>query len=102
MQFELGTCLLEGVGTAADPVAAAQWFGRAVEAGHAMAASALADCYQHGRGVAEDFERARELHQSALAQGITPDRAVSYEECLSLFEPYTAGGRGLQPGHGKL
>ena len=98
-QFELGNCLANGIGVAEpDMVGAAKWYTAAADKAHGMATSALADCFQRGTGVTCNLDRARELHQAALEQGVTPDRPLGYAECLSLFHDCKAASVGWLDG----
>jgi len=49
-----------------DPVGAADLYERASEAGHLEATVALGVMYQHGSGVAQDFEKARMLYEQGV------------------------------------
>ncbi|SFL05264.1 tetratricopeptide repeat protein [Shimia haliotis] len=53
---------LEGSGAI---VEAAESYGRAAEAGHLDALASLGVLYQHGTGVAQDFDKARQYYEAA-------------------------------------
>ena len=57
----LGYCLQKGIGTPADPRAAARAYREAVAAGSEVARLNLAACYMSGNGIGRDFGRARAL-----------------------------------------
>ena len=50
----LGIALLDGIGTAMDPVAARGWLEKAAEAGHASGMMGMARIHLEGLGVAKD------------------------------------------------
>ena len=65
-QYELGTILQDGLrGEDKIPEAAAEWFLRAVERGHAGAACRLSSMYRTGNGLTENLEEAEKLLEKA-------------------------------------
>ncbi len=90
-QIFLGFIYETGLGRAKDPVAAAEWYGRAAEQDHMLAQIRLAFIHRRGEGAAQDHVQAylwatlvarREGHlqgvaealQEALAEDMTPAR----------------------------
>ena len=47
---------------------AVKWYRQSVEESYARAQYNLAWCYEHGKGVARDLKRARELYLAAARQ----------------------------------
>jgi TPR repeat protein len=67
-QFALAS-LLAGSALARDRSEAAEWYGRAHEAGHGTAANRLGELYRDEVGERQQLFRARELFQLAAEQG---------------------------------
>ncbi|HTT85325.1 MAG TPA: TetR family transcriptional regulator [Rhizomicrobium sp.] len=65
----IGLKYLKGDGIAANDAQAAQWFGRAAQAGDAVAQNRLGALYQAGRGVPADLTQAVHWYQAAASQG---------------------------------
>ena len=65
----LGTCLRDGVGTAANPGSAVEWFRRASTSGDADASFYLGQCFETGTGVPADAGKAVMCYQKAAQQG---------------------------------
>jgi len=66
-QWLLGFVLYDFFGHGNDE--SAQWLRMAVDSGHAIAQSILADMYSKGMGVVEDHLETKKLHQMAANQG---------------------------------
>ncbi len=77
----LGYCLQKGIGTPADPRAAARAYREAVAAGSEAARLNLAACYMSGNGIARDFGRAR-----ALLTEVSEAYRANAEALLSTIE----------------
>jgi hypothetical protein len=65
---EVGLRFSNGAGVERDFVKAAQWFGRAREAGDVSAGTLLAECYLYGKGVTKSETKAVALLQEAAAK----------------------------------
>ena len=63
-QYDLALCYIQGIGTPADPVRAAELLAAAAEAGYLPAICELGLCYELGTGVARDPQRAAELYRA--------------------------------------
>ena len=68
-QFQLGVKLINGIGTAQDFTAAAQWFAMAAAQGHPDAQLNLGLQFMDGRGVQHDLAKAKDLFLDAVAKG---------------------------------
>ncbi|MBS8225252.1 tetratricopeptide repeat protein [Vannielia litorea] len=65
-----GIALKDGEGAEKDPVAAVEWYEKAIAQGHVKAMHNLAHLYQYGaEGVPQDFDKARALYEQALDAG---------------------------------
>ena len=64
-QYNLGTYYANGCGIPQSWDLAAYWFGLSAEQGYAEAQRSLADCYEKGRGVPKDLNRAAQLLRQA-------------------------------------
>lgn len=60
----------QGIGTAADPVAAAKWYAAAAEQGHPLALFKTARAWQSGVLGAADLDRAAALYRAAADAGV--------------------------------
>lgn len=60
----------QGIGTAADPAAAARWYATAAEQGHPLALFKTAMAWQEGLFGAADPERAAALYRTAAQAGV--------------------------------
>lgn len=69
-QAVYGQMLLDGVGVAADPVAALGWFTKAAAQHHVMALNMVGRCYDLGWGTHVDKTRAAECYRVAAARGL--------------------------------
>jgi hypothetical protein len=68
-QFEMGVKLDNGdVGLPPDDAAAAAWYRRAAEQGHARAQNSLGSLYQFGEGVPQDWAEAGKWYRLSAAQ----------------------------------
>lgn len=67
-QFALAALLAKS-NAEADRKEAAEWFGKAREAGHKEAANRLGELYRDSRGVLQQADKARIIFQQAAAQG---------------------------------
>lgn len=63
-------CLRDGLGRAADPAAAAQWFGTAIELGHYASLCDLGILQIEGRGVAKMTSQGIDLCAQAAQMGV--------------------------------
>jgi TPR repeat protein len=63
--YRRGLRLVEGAGSAGDYAAAARFYRRAAEAGHAAAQSSLAYLYENGLGVERDCTQAALWYRKA-------------------------------------
>jgi TPR repeat protein len=68
-QFQLGVKYFNGIGTAQDFAAAAQWFAMAAAQGHADALLNLGLQFMDGHGVEHDLSKAKDLFLDAVAKG---------------------------------
>lgn len=68
-EFTFGERCFFGIGWGNDYDAAFSWYQKAASKGHVEAQVRVADCYEIGAGVAQDWERARALRDSAIKQG---------------------------------
>ncbi len=71
-QFELGRCLLKGLGDPEfhpDTDEGVKWVRKAVEQGYAKAQMQLGDLYENGYGVPQDIHEAIRLYRLAAEQG---------------------------------
>ena len=84
-QARLGQMLLDGDGTAQDPVQAFGWFERAARAGHLEAANMVGRCYDLGWGVAQDKVSAAAWFRQAAGRGLTWAK-YNYATLLALGE----------------
>jgi class 3 adenylate cyclase len=106
-QYLLGRAYRDGIGTTADPAAAAYWFERSAEQGHAAAQRNIGLCYATGDGVARDPMRAAVWLSLAEQQGTTggeaalrelraeldDGQALDVEERVRVWQPRAATGR---------
>lgn len=69
--YALGYVYRRGIGLAADPAKAVEFFERAAEAGHAAAKNELGLMYLNGQGMFPNYRRAYELFEAAAEQGDT-------------------------------
>jgi TPR repeat protein len=103
--LQWGQCLLDGLGTAADPLAALGWFHLAAKAGLAMGMNMVGRCLDQGWGTASDpaaaapwFELAAEAGldwgQYNFATALALGRGVEQDlpRALSLFRAAAAQG----------
>ncbi len=74
-QNNLGVLFRHGEGVPRDPVAAAKWFRRAADQGHAPAQNNLGLAYQQGEGVPRDAAAAARWYRRAAAQGVAAAQA---------------------------
>ena len=77
----LGYCLQKGIGTPADPRAAARAYREAVAAGSEIARLNLASCYMNGNGIGRDFGRAR-----ALLEGVSEAHRRNADALLAAID----------------
>ncbi|MDH3223132.1 MAG: sel1 repeat family protein [Gemmatimonadota bacterium] len=82
--FLMGTAFDEGLGRSVDPEEAVEWYRRAAEAGHILAAHNLGNALSAGRGVPEDPAGAVRWWRAAAEAG----DAITQ---LRLGEAYEAG-----------
>lgn len=68
-QFQLGVKFINGIGTAQDFTAAAQWFAMAAAQGHPDAQLNLGLQFMDGHGVEHDLAKAKDLFLEAVAKG---------------------------------
>ncbi len=68
-QFLCGVCQRDGIGTRINATAAAQWFRKAAEQGHARAQVALGNAFYYGNGVAKNAAEAVRWFRNAVDQG---------------------------------
>lgn len=69
-QAVYGQMLLDGIGVAADPVAALGWFTKAAAQHHVMALNMVGRCYDLGWGTRIDKTRAAECYRVAATRGL--------------------------------
>lgn len=104
-QLLYGQALLDGIGVAADQVAALHWFGEAARAGDAMGMNMVGRCCEHGWGTRIDLSLAEQWYAAAAERGldwgmynlatlicIDPAQGNRRAEALALFRRAAALG----------
>ena len=111
--YLLGVMRADGLGAAANPAQAVEWFTMAAEKDHAAAQSRLADAYYSGEGAPQSYSDAAWWYEPAAQKGDAHAQAqlggmyeygfgvsFSYEEALAWYQKsaaqgYAAGQYGL-------
>lgn len=86
--YRLGLMYEQGLGTDADPTAAASWYQKAQALESPEAIGALADLHLKGVGVIQNFKEALRLNISAAEAGYVPAQynlAVAYANGVGTF-----------------
>ena len=88
-QIYYGGCLKNGVGVAADPAAAVEWYRKAAAQNNAVAFYELAVCLENGQGVGQNMDESIAWYRKALDGGIEEARGaiwrVSVAKANDLF-----------------
>ena len=69
-QIYYGGCLKNGVGVAADPAAAVEWYRKAAAQQNPTALYSLGVCYENGEGVDRNLDTALEWYRKAKEAGL--------------------------------
>src|ERR1700722_13296639 len=64
MQFELGVRFANGHGVEKDEKKAVEWYQKAAVSQHLEALLCLIDCFEKGRGVDKNLDKAKELYNN--------------------------------------
>ena len=72
-----------------------RWYQEAVDQGQSRAQYHLAWCYEHGKGVGQDLEKAMELYQAAAKQNYEGAQEA-YERLRNGAGPALAGTKDLK------